>query len=118
MDKDKLIRILEGLIENTNKKVLDWNETANPNTFLTSLQGSAVSVTYMNLVGLESINFDFRDESGVIFESEIVRKFDKELWKKAAEVYNLARHVALKIDEKNKKIDNILKQLESGKTAI
>lgn len=116
MEKDKLKRILEGLIEQSEKKTLYWEQTANANTFLTSLQGSAATITYKNLAGLQFIVLEFRDENGEVFVSETLRKYD-ELWNKATEAYNLARNIALKTDEKNAKIDNILRQLEGGKTA-
>lgn len=110
MDKDKFKLILGGLLEGTKKNYLEWEKTAEKETFLVSFEKSSISVSRSYGVdGGLVITFDFRDESGNLFESVIVISGD-ENWENALAVYTEAGKKATNIDEK---IDDILSELEN-----
>lgn len=117
MDDQKFNLVLDKLIEKTNEGKLEWETTANRNTFLAVLQDSAISINHTNQSANDFFDeynvytFDFRNENGDVVESVAVTDVteeDSEKYEKASQIFELARRQSLKID---KTIDHILEQL-------
>ena len=111
MDKTKINLILDRLLQKTKEGKLEWEKTADRNTFLLVLEDSAISVTndieYFSREGnYRSYRFDFRNEAGDIVESVAVS--DEEEYKKAENIFNLARQQSFRTD---KTVNSILEQL-------
>jgi len=116
MDDQKFNLVLDKLLEKTKKGKLEWETTANRNTFLAVLQDSAISINH----GYQSANdvfdechlytFDFRNENGDVVESIAVSDSteNSEKYEKAGQIFELARSQSLNID---KTLDYILEQL-------
>lgn len=119
MDNKKFNLFLDRLLEKTEQGKLEWEKTADRNTFLLVLEDSAVSVTYTIDAGVDMNGdtfsiwyyiFDFRNESGEVVESVKVSHKDKKdgSFRKAERIFNLARNQSLK---PHQTVDRILEQL-------
>jgi hypothetical protein len=117
MDNQKFNLVLDKILEKTGQGKLEWETTANRNTFLAVLQDSAISITrsFNDYDGLpihpsQFYTFDFRNENGDIVESIDIynSKEDRKNFEKANQIFDLARHQPSKID---KTLDHILEQL-------
>jgi len=114
VDYQKSNVFLDRILEKTKKEELEWEKTADPNTFLVVLKDSAVSIRHNANLNKPSYTFDFRDENGDVVESLTIsdeglfKGLAESRLKKAAEIYQLASRQGQKI---NKTIDRILEQL-------
>ena len=115
MDNQKFNLVLDRILEKTGLGKLEWETTANRNTFLAVLQDSAISITQdydtydEQFSAGEFFTLDFRNENGDIVESiDIYNSEVGENFEKAKQVFELARQRSLKID---KTLDHILEQL-------
>lgn len=115
MDNEKFNLVLDKILEKTIQGRLEWETTANENTFLAVLQDSTISITrgYYEFYltppsGKELYIFDFRNENGSIVESIEVSFGEDKNYEKATRIYDLARQQSSTID---KNLDHILEQL-------
>ncbi len=116
MDDQKFNLVLDKLLEKTKEGKLEWETTANRKTFLAVLQDSAISINHSyrdanDVFDASSLyTFDFRNADGKVVESIAVfdSTEDNEKYKKASQIFELARSQSLNID---KTLDHILEQL-------
>jgi hypothetical protein len=119
MDKEKFNIILDKLLEKTEGGKLDWETTADKNTFLLILKDSAISASYSSDSGgfgaipsegaKGSYIFQFRNENGEIVEYIPVYSLqDKEGFEKAEKLFNLIKNKLIKVDNT---VDRILQEL-------
>ncbi|MGC2238436.1 MAG: hypothetical protein WA584_19940 [Pyrinomonadaceae bacterium] len=117
MDNQKFNLVLDKILERTNQGRLEWETTANRNTFLAVLQDSAISIAQNfddydgDLPECEIYTFDFRNENGEIVESIDVYDADEELnsFEKAKKIFELAKQQ--QSSKTDKTLDHILEQL-------
>ena len=116
MDNQKFNLFLDKLLEKTENKKLEWEKTADRDTFLVVLKDSAVSIRqdfnenfgFDEIINKWSYTFDFRDENGNVIESVTASKSDESQLKKAERIFEIARQQSLKSDQT---IDRILEQI-------
>jgi len=108
MDKQKFNLILDGLLEKTVQEKLEWETTADKNTFLMVLKDSAVSIRQNYEMTHISYTFEFRNANGEVVDSVTVFKVDRSEREKARRIFDLASRQSLKPDPT---VDRILEQL-------
>ncbi len=108
MDKQKFNQILDGLLEKTEQEKLEWETTADRNTFLMVLKDSAVSIRRNTQTPYFSYIFEFRNANGEVVESVTILKVDRSEREKARKIFDLASQQSLKPDPT---VDRILEQL-------
>ena len=114
MNNQKFNLVLDRLLDRTIEGKLEWEKTANRNTFLAVLQESTIAISQDFEADAEfpsvSYTFDFRNENGEIVES--IDVFDsveeREIFEKANQIFDLARQQSSTVD---KTLDHILEQL-------
>jgi len=108
MDKQKFNLILDGLLEKTEQEKLEWETTADKNTFLLVLKDSAVSIRRGFEMTYIAYTLEFRNANGEVVESVTVLKADKSQLEKANRIFDSASRQSLKTDPI---VDRILEQL-------
>jgi len=107
MDSDKFELILDRLLQRTEEGKIEWETTADMNTYLLVLKNSAVSMSY--LPDSHCYIFQFRNENGDVIESVNVHSGTTLL--QAGKIFGLATEGLQKIENANKFVDSILEQL-------
>lgn len=119
MENQKFNLILDKLLEKTEEGKLEWEKTANRNTFLVVLEDSSISVSlnfdsvFEFISPIEIYTFDFRNGNGDIVESIDISNPDVTVkpareFEKAKKIFALARNQPIKVDQT---VDRILEQL-------
>lgn len=115
MDNQKFEIILNSLLRGSSKGNLEWKSTAITGVYLLALEDSSISIIKLTD---ELIRIEFRNERGSIVEEVELYKSEyettQEMYKKADELFDLARRKATNADET---IDRILKQLNKSSIA-
>ncbi len=110
MDDRKFELILNRLLELSEDEKLNWKKTADPNTFLITLEGSSITIEteFAEDYGGSIFIFQFRNEKGEIVESQSILGDNSAYFKNSERLFELAKRKALNSD---KTIDRILQQL-------
>ena len=106
MDSNKMNLIFDRLLQRTQEEKIEWEKTADVNTYLVVLEDSSISMTY--LPSIDAFTFQFRNENGDVVVSVNV---DDTVAPQAYRIFHLATQRLQKTENTNKFVDSILEQL-------
>lgn len=111
MNGEKIPILVDSLLARSQEGELEWKTTSNPLTYLLTLKDSSIAITK----DITHIELVFRNEKGEVVRTVVIHTGTDSFYKKAAELFDLARKKATNSDDI---IDRILKQLDPKSTLL
>jgi len=109
-DKEKLLQIAAKLLERTRAGTIEWDETADEATFETSMAKYSVNVTCAVEEGGPMVTLAVLNDKGNKIE-KLSDFADDQKGNVLAQLYELARRKALRVDES---LDDLLHTLDAS----
>ena len=109
-DQEKLSQIAESLCARTQAGSVTWNETADPDKFVTSLEDYSIAIEAESeyKISLQLVNSKGRPIAAMeAFRAQTPPK--STTWKTFSDLYEMARRQALKIDQA---LDDVLNRVK------
>jgi hypothetical protein len=111
-DEEKLIQIAIQLLSKTRKDLVNWEETADPTLFQTTMEDYTVTI---DKVGGSRFDLHLRNQKGRAIASVQVREGTASTtnYNTLSNLYEIARRQALKIDSA---LDDVISKLSEDET--